>query len=151
MLFRCNIKLFAGILAGISFNKRVCPLPSNHPSRNVAVYNKTISWKRTSSLVNILNNNKLALSNIDVVKNAHRHHRTKKPKTNSLFNRLKLSDRRGLVGSSVISDPAVLGSNSTVVNSLFLCNFFFKVRTAKISKSFTCTAMASAHEHQWSL
>ena len=44
---------------------------------------------------------------------------------------------RGLVGSSVISDPAVPGSNSAVVNSLFLCHFFFlKVRAAKNFKVF---------------
>ena len=48
------------ILAGCSFNKRVCEclLPANHPSRNIAKHNKTNSWKRTNSLVNILKNNK---------------------------------------------------------------------------------------------
>ena len=43
---------------------------------------------------------------------------------------------RGLVGSSVISDPAVPGSNSTAVNCLFLCHFFLKVRAAKNFKVF---------------
>ena len=58
----------------------------------------------------------------------------------------------GLVGSSVISDPGVPGSNSTVVNPLLLCHFFFsKWGQQKISKSFTSTAMASAHVRQWSL
>ena len=58
----------------------------------------------------------------------------------------------GLVGSSVISDPGVPSSNSTAVNSLFLCRFFFsKWGQQKISKSFTSTAMASAHARQWSL
>ena len=95
-LFRCNSQLFTDILAGCSFDKRVCEflLPANHPSREIAVYNKTVSWKRTNSLVNILHNNKLALSNIDMAKNAHRQHRTKKlkiSKTNSLFNQLNSS------------------------------------------------------------
>ena len=59
---------------------------------------------------------------------------------------------RVLVGSSVVLDPAVPGLNCTVVNCFFLCvTFFLKVRTAKISKSFTCTAMASADARQWSL
>ena len=33
---------------------------------------------------------------------------------------------RGLVGSSVISDQAVPGLNSTAVSSVFLCHFFFQ-------------------------
>ena len=42
-----------------------------------------------------------------------------------------------MVGSSVILVPGVPGSNSTAVNSLFLCHFFFlKVRTAKNLKVF---------------
>ena len=43
---------------------------------------------------------------------------------------------RGFVGSSLILDPTVPGSNSTVENSLFLCHFFLKVRTAKNFKVF---------------
>ena len=61
--------------------------------------------------------------------------------------RMKICDFT-VVGSSVILDPAVPGSNSTVVNSLFLCHFFFsKWVEWNISKSFTCTAMASAHKN----
>ena len=36
----------------------------------------------------------------------------------------------------MILDPGVPGSNSTAVNSLFLCHFFLKVRTAKNFKAF---------------
>ena len=57
----------------------------------------------------------------------------------------------GLVGSSVISDPGVPGSNSTAVNSLFLCHFFSQSEDSKKCQSFTSTAMASAHARQWSL
>ena len=64
------------------------------------------------------------------------HHRTKKPKTNSLFNQLNTSGPRGLVGSSVISDPAVPGSNSTAVNCLFLCHFFSQSEGSKNFKVF---------------
>ena len=66
-LFQCYNRLFTVILAGCSFNERVCEclLPANHPSRNIARYNKTISWRRTNSLVNILKNNKLAVSNFE--------------------------------------------------------------------------------------
>ena len=59
---------------------------------------------------------------------------------------------RGLVGRSVISDPAVPGSNFTTVSSLFLCHYFSsKWGKRKISKSFACSAMASAHACKWSL
>ena len=45
---------------------------------------------------------------------------------------------RRWVESSVILDPGVPGSNSTAVNSLFLCHFFFsKWGQQKISKSTT--------------
>ena len=111
---------------------------------------QTISWKRTNSLVNTRNNNKLALSNIDVAKNAHRQHRMKKL---TYQRRIAFSiswtrqEHRGLVGNSVISDQVVPGSNSTAVSSVFLCQFFSKVRTAKNhqAKSFTRSAMASIH------
>ena len=63
---------------------------------------------------------------------------------------------RGLVGSSVISDPAVPGSNSTAVNCLFLSLFFLKVRAAKNFKVFhmngdglrTCAPMKSIKTSQ---
>ena len=59
---------------------------------------------------------------------------------------------RGLVGSSVISVPGVSGSNSTAVNSFISVSLFFlKWGQQKNSKSFTWTAMASAHARQWSL
>ena len=107
-LFRCNNRLFTDILAGCSFNKRVCGcllkvceclLPANHPSRNIAMYNKTISWKKTNSLVNILK--KLAtkllflISKIDVAKNGHRQNEeTNTYQTqNSPFNHLNTSKR----------------------------------------------------------
>ena len=112
------------------------------------MYNKTISWKRTISLVNILNNNKLALSNIDVAKNAYRQHRTNKL---TYQRRIAFSiswtrqEPRGLVGSSVISDQAVPGSNSTAVSSVFLCHSFFsKWGQRKISLSLSRTYGAMA-------
>ena len=49
---------------------------------------------------------------------------------------------RGLVGSSVISDPAVPGSNSTAVNSLFLCHFFSQSEDSKKFQSLS-------HERRW--
>ena len=61
----------------------------------------------------------------------------KKPKTNSLFNQLNTS--RALWLSWKLCDFGSSGtrSNSTAVNSLFLCHFFFlKVRTAKNFKVF---------------
>ena len=70
------------------------------------------------------------------------HHRTKKPKTNSLFNQLTRQEPHGLVGSSVISDPAVPGSNSTAVNSLFLGHFFSQSEDSKKFQSLS-------HERQW--
>ena len=81
------------------------------------------------------------------------HHRTNKNQRQIAFSiSWTGQEPRGLVGSSVISDPAVPALNSTMVNSLFLCHFFFsKWGQRKISKSFTCTAMASAHARQRSL
>ena len=118
-------------------------MPEQHRAGQLAlVYNKTISWKRTNSLVNTLNNKKIALSNTDVAENAHRQHRTKK-QTYQRQIAIAISwtrqEPRGLVGSSVISDPAAPGSNSNAVSSLFPCHFlFFKVRIVKNSTSFTC-------------
>ena len=43
---------------------------------------------------------------------------------------------RGSVGSSVISDPAVPGSNSTAVNSLILSHFFSQSEDSKNFKVF---------------
>ena len=131
---------------------------SNHPSRNIAMYNKTISWKRTNSLVNILKNKNFLFlfSKIDVAKNTHR----QAEETNTYQTQIAFSiiwtrqAPRGLVGSSVIiSDPAVPGLNFTAVSSLFLCYFFFSSKWGqrKISKSFACSAMASAHARQRSL
>ena len=51
---------------------------------------------------------------------------------------------RGLVGTSVISDPAVPGSNSTVENSLFLCHFF-------LSQSENSEKFKAFHMHDDSL
>ena len=119
-LFRCNSKLSTDILAGCSFNKRVCEclFPANHPSRNVAI----------------------ALSNIDVAKNAHEQHRTKKL-TYQRWIAPSISwtrqEPRGLVGSSVNSDQAVPGSNSTAVSSVFLCHFFFQSEDSEKFLSFS--------------
>ena len=76
----------------------------------------------------------------------------KKPKTSSLFNHLNSS--RALWLRWKLCD---FGSRGTRVEfhrgQLFISVslFFLNVRTAKISKSFTWTAMASAHARQWSL
>ena len=52
---------------------------------------------------------------------------------------------RGLVGSSVILDPGVPVSNSTAVNSLFLCHFFSS--QSQDSKKF----QSLSHERRWPL
>ena len=95
----------------------------------------------------------LLFSNIDVAKNAHRQHRTKKLTYQRQIAFSICWTRQEpccLVGSSVILDRAVPYSNSTTVNSLFLCHFFFsKWGQRKISKSFKCSVMASAHARQW--
>ena len=48
----------------------------------------------------------------------------------------------GLVGSSVISDPGVPGSNSTAVNSLCLCHFFSQSEDSK-------TFQSLSHQRRW--
>ena len=52
---------------------------------------------------------------------------------------------RGLVGSSVISDPAVPGSNSTMVISLFLCHFFCQSMQSENSEIF----QTLSHVRRW--
>ena len=152
-LFRCNNRLFTDILADLGFNKRVCEclLPANHPSQNIAMYNKTISWRQTPLLTYWKITNLLfRISNSDVAKNAHRQNEeTNIPKTNSLSISWTCQEPRGLVGSR-ISDRVVPGSNSTAVSSFFFVTFLFflKVRTAKNFKVFhmfseglrTCTS-----------
>ena len=80
------------------------------------------------------------------------HHRTEKPKTNSLFNQLNTS------GASWLSWKLCdFGSSGTRFEfhrgQLFISVslFFSKWGQQKNSKSFTWTAMASAHARQWSL
>ena len=118
------------ILAGCSFNKRVCEclLPANHPSRNIAMNNKTISWKRTKSLANILKNNKLAISNF---KNGHGEECAPTgqrnchiQKTNSLFNHLNSSRASWISWKLCEFGSSGARFEFTAVSSLFLCHFF---------------------------
>ena len=60
-------------------------------------------------------------------------------------NQALYQEPRGLVGSSVISDPGVPVSNSTAVNSLFLCHFFSS--QSQDSKKF----QTLSHERRWPL
>ena len=61
------------------------------------------------------------------MKNAHRQDKeTNTYQTQKAFSIIWARQTpRGLVRSSVISDPAVPGLNFSAVNSLFLCHFFF--------------------------
>ena len=128
------------ILAGFSFNKRVCEclLPANHPSQNIAMYNKTISWKRTTLLLTYW---KQQTCSFEFRTLTWWRMRTDRMKKLTCQRQMAFSiswtrqEPRVLVGSSVISNWTVPGS--IAASSFFLCHFFFclqiiiKVRTGK--------------------
>ena len=101
-----------------------CTKTKRFPGRGQTLL--STNWKTTNLLFQI--------SKIDVAKKAHRQDKeTNTYQTQIAFSTIWTRQKpRGLVGSSVISDPAVPGSSFTAVSSLFLRHFFsFKVRTAK--------------------
>ena len=69
-------------------------------------------------------------------------YKKKKPKTNSLFNQLNTSRASWLSWKLRDFDSRVPGSNSTTVNSLFLCHFFSQ---SEDSKKIQCLS----HERRW--
>ena len=89
-------------------------------------------------------NKSLALARLTVIVSKKGRPRSQR-KVRYSYRRHIGQESRGLVGSSVISDPGVPGSNSTAVNSFFLCHFLSSVSWPCSSP--TCVALWLSVRH----